>query len=170
MSRKNMIRKTALAGILIAVAVVGSLFSFPILGSRCAPVQHLVNIVASVFLGPWYSLAIAFITSIIRVATGLGSPLAFPGSMFGALLSGLLYRSFKKIPFAVGGEVIGTSILGGLCAYPIAILVMGKSSGEIAFYAYIVPFLISTAGGAVIASVLLFALHKAGIIRKFKGE
>ena len=46
MSRKNMIRKTALAGILIAVAVVGSLFSFPILGSRCAPVQHLVNIVA----------------------------------------------------------------------------------------------------------------------------
>ena len=120
MSRKNMIRKTALAGILIAVAVVGSLFSFPILGSRCAPVQHLVNIVASVFLGPWYSRAIAFITSIIRVATGLGSPLAFPGSMCGALLAGLLYERFKALPAACIGEVFGTAVIGGLLAYPIA--------------------------------------------------
>lgn len=170
MNNRKTIKKTALAGILIAVAVVGSLFSFPILGSRCAPVQHLVNIVAAVLLGPWYGLAIAFITSIIRVLTGLGSPLAFPGSMFGALLSGLLYKFGKKIPFAVAGEVIGTSILGGLCAYPIAILVMGQKAGEIAFYAYVIPFLISTAGGAVLASILLFALHKTGVIRKFKGE
>ena len=168
--RNNNIRKTALAGILIAVAVVGSLFSFPVLGSRCAPVQHLVNILSAVLLGPWYSLAIAFITSLIRVLTGLGSPLAFPGSMFGALLAGLLYKKLKKMPAAVVGEVLGTSILGGLCAYPIAILVMGQSAGEVAFYAYIIPFLISTAGGAVLASILLLALNKTGVIRKFKGE
>ena len=168
--RKDAIRKTALAGIMIAVAVVGSLFSFPVLGSRCAPVQHLVNIVCAVFLGPWYGLAVAFIASLIRVLLSLGTPLAFPGSMFGALLSGLLYSKFKKIPLAVIGEVVGTAILGGLCAYPIAILVMGKDAGEVAFYAYVVPFLISTAGGAVIASVILLALHKTGIIIKFRGE
>lgn len=168
--RKDAYRKTALAGIMIAVAVVGSLFSFPILGSRCAPVQHLVNIVCAVFLGPWYGLAVAFIASLIRVLLSLGTPLAFPGSMFGALLSGLLYSKFKKIPLAVIGEVFGTAVLGGLCAYPIAILVMGKDAGEVAFYAYVVPFLISTAGGAVIASVILLALHKTGIIRKFRGE
>ncbi len=155
---------------MIAVAVVGSLFSFPVLGSRCAPVQHLVNIVCAVFLGPWYGLAVAFIASLIRVLLSLGTPLAFPGSMFGALLSGLLYSKFKKIPLAVIGEVFGTAVLGGLCAYPIAILVMGKDAGEVAFYAYVVPFLISTAGGAVIASVILLALHKTGIIRKFRGE
>lgn len=168
--RKEAIKKTALAGIMIAVAVVGSLFSFPILGSRCAPVQHLVNIICAVFLGPWYGLAVAFIASLIRVLLSLGTPLAFPGSMFGALLSGLLYSKFKKIPLAVIGEVFGTAVIGGLCAYPVAILVMGKDAGEIAFYAYVVPFLISTAGGAVIASVILLALHKTGIIKKFRGE
>ncbi|MBO7425029.1 MAG: energy coupling factor transporter S component ThiW [Clostridiales bacterium] len=170
MMRKEAIKKTALAGIMIAVAVVGSLFSFPILGSRCAPVQHLVNIICAVFLGPWYGLAVAFIASLIRVLLSLGTPLAFPGSMFGALLSGLLYSKFKKIPLAVIGEVFGTAVIGGLCAYPVAILVMGKDAGEIAFYAYVVPFLISTAGGAVIASVILLALHKTGIIKKFRGE
>lgn len=168
--RKYAYRKTALAGIMIAVAVVGSLFSFPVLGSRCAPVQHLVNIVCAVFLGPWYGLAVAFIASLIRVLLSLGTPLAFPGSMFGALLSGLLYSKFKKIPLAVVGEVFGTAVLGGLCAYPIAILVMGKDAGEVAFYAYVVPFLISTMGGAVIASIILLALHKTGIIKKFRGE
>lgn len=168
--RKYAYRKTALAGIMIAVAVVGSLFSFPVFGSRCAPVQHLVNIICAVFLGPWYGLAVAFIASLIRVLLSLGTPMAFPGSMFGALLSGLLYTKFKKIPVAVVGEVFGTAVLGGLCAYPVAIFIMGKDAGEIAFYAYIVPFLISTAGGAALASIILLALHKTGVIRKFKGE
>ena len=53
-------RKLTLAGILVAVAVLGGLFSIPVLGSRCAPVQHLVNILAAVFLGPLW--ASAFLT------------------------------------------------------------------------------------------------------------
>ena len=44
-----------------------------------------------------------------------------------------------------------SSILGGLSAYPIAILLMGANAGSIAFYAYIVPFFISTLGGAIIS-------------------
>ena len=59
--RNSQVRKTALAGIMVAVAVVGSIFSFPVLGSRCAPVQHLVNIICAVFLGPWYAVAVAFL-------------------------------------------------------------------------------------------------------------
>ena len=31
-------KKLALAGILCAVAVVGSLFTFPVLASKCAPI------------------------------------------------------------------------------------------------------------------------------------
>ena len=38
------IRKIAMAGVLVAVAVAGSLISFPVAGSKCAPVQHMVNI------------------------------------------------------------------------------------------------------------------------------
>ena len=59
---------------------------------------------------------------------------------------------------------------GGLCAYPVAILLMGKSAGDIAFYAYIVPFLVSTAGGAVIAGVLLAALSRAGALRAMQAS
>lgn len=168
--RRYDFRKTALAGLMIAVAVVGSLFSFPVFGSRCAPVQHLVNIVCAVFLGPWYAVVVAFLASIIRILLSLGTPLAFPGSVFGALLAGLLYKFIKKIPAAVIGELFGTAVIGGLCAYPVAILVMGKSAGEIAFYAYVIPFLISTAGGSILASVILFALHKTGLIKRFRGE
>ena len=61
-------------------------------------------------------------------------------------------------------EVFGTGILGGLCAYPIAILFMGMQAGEIAFYAYIIPFLVSTVGGAVISAVLLGALKTTGVL------
>ena len=64
-----------------ALAVVGSFVSFPVAGSKCAPVQHLVNILCAVFVGPWWGVACAFIASLIRNLLALGSPLAFPGSM-----------------------------------------------------------------------------------------
>ena len=46
------IRKLAMAGVLVAVAVAGSLISFPVAGSKCAPVQHMVNVLCAVLLGP----------------------------------------------------------------------------------------------------------------------
>ena len=84
--------KMVLTAIFAAVAVVGSTFSVPVFGSKCAPVQHLVNVLCAVLLGPWWGLAAAFISSLVRNLMGLGTPLAFPGSMCGALLSGLLYK------------------------------------------------------------------------------
>ena len=85
--------------------------------------------------------------------------------MFGALLCGLIYKKTKNIPATLAGEVFGTAVLGGLCAYPIAILFMGKSAAELAFYVYIIPFLISTAAGALISAVLIFCLKKSGVLR-----
>ena len=163
---KNLsVKKLALAGMFCALAVVGSVFSFPIFGSKCAPVQHMVNILCAVLLGPYYGVGVAFVASLLRNLLGLGSLMAFPGSMFGALLCGLTYHKAKLV-----AEVFGTSILGGLCAYPVAILLMGKSAGDIAFYAYIIPFLVSTAGGAVIAGVLLFSLQRSGALRSMQAS
>ena len=159
-------KKLCLAGILCAVAVVGSLFSFPVLGSKCAPVQHTVNILCAVVLGPWYGVLVAFCASLIRNLLGLGSLMAFPGSMFGALLCGIAFWKTKNVPLTLVAEVLGTGILGGLCAWPVAILFMGKSAGDVAFYAYIVPFLISTVGGAIISAFLIAALQKTGLIKK----
>ncbi len=157
-------KRLCFAGIFVAVAVVGSLFSFPVFGSKCAPIQHMVNILCAVMLGPWYGVAVAFCASLIRNLLGLGSLMAFPGSMLGALLCGIVFWKSKNIPMTLIAEVFGTGILGGLCAYPVAILFLGMQAGEIAFYAYVIPFLVSTVGGAVISAVLLGALKNTGVL------
>ena len=169
MNSKRTLRITA-AGLLCALAVVGSFVSFPVFGSKCAPVQHMVNVLASILLGPWYSLGIAAVASLIRNLTGLGSLLAFPGSMFGALLSGIVYKYFGRPSLAVAGEVFGTSVIGGLAAYPIAIAFMGVSAAAVGFGAYIVPFLISTAAGAVIVGIIVFALKRNGTLDKMQAR
>lgn len=161
---KTNTKKLAIAGIFCAVAVVGSTFSFPIFGSKCAPVQHMINILCAVLLGPWYGVGVAFVASLLRNLFALGSLMAFPGSMIGALICGLVYQKTQNILGTLIGEVLGTGILGGLCAYPVAILFMGQSAGNIAFYAYIVPFLISTTAGALISAVLIYSLKKADVL------
>ena len=166
--KKTNIQKLTVAALLCAVAVVGSLFSFPVFGSKCAPVQHMVNILCAVLLGPWYGVAVAFVASLLRNLLGLGTLMAFPGSMLGALLCGIVYWKAKHILPTLIAEVFGTSILGGLCAYPVAILLMGQSTADIAFTAYIIPFFGSTAGGAVISAVLLYALQKTTVLRSMQ--
>ena len=152
------IKKLTLTALFTAVAVVGSMFSFPVFGSKCAPVQHLVNVLCAVTVGPWW----AFMAALIRNLTGLGSPLAFPGSMCGALLAGLLYRYGKKLPFAYVGEVFGTGIIGGMLSYPIAYLIMGNKAA--ALFTFVVPFLISTCGGTIIAIIVTIPMKKTGIL------
>ena len=153
--KQSSIKKITWAGLLTAIAVLGSFISFPVLGSKCAPLQHMVNVICAVTLGPGYAVLTAFSASLLRNLLGLGSLLAFPGSLFGALISGVLYKTTKKIPVAIIGEILGTGIVGGLVAYPVSIYFMGNTAGTIAFYAYVVPFLISTGGGAILAGVCL---------------
>ena len=168
MKQKNTVKKLAAAGLLCAVAVVGSLFSFPVLGSKCAPVQHMVNVICAVFLGPWYGVAVAFAASLLRNLLGMGSLMAFPGSMCGALLCGIVYWKTKNLTATLEGEVFGTGVIGGLCAYPIATMFMGVDAAAVAFYAYIVPFLISTVAGSVLAGVLIFALQRSGALNSMR--
>ena len=159
------VRRLSLAGVLVAVAVVGSTLAVPVLGSRCVPVQHMVNVVSAVMLGPVYAVGVAFVASIIRNLMGLGTLLAFPGSMCGALFAGLVYYRSRSLNLTLFAEIIGTGIFGGLLAYLIAILFMGKAAGDIAFYTYVVPFLISTVAGSIIAGILLRGLQRGGIIK-----
>lgn len=168
--QKTNVKKLAIAGIMCAIAVVGSLFSVPVFGSKCAPVQHMVNILCAVLLGPGYGVSVAFCASLIRNLLGLGSLMAFPGSMFGALFCGLMYWKVKKIFPTLIAEVFGTAVIGGLCAYPVAVLLMGQNAGDIAFYAYVIPFLISTAAGAVLSGILIYSLEKTGVLRSMQAS
>lgn len=153
---------------LAALAVVGSTISFPVFGSKCAPVQHLVNVLCAVFLGPWYGLAAAFVASLIRNLLGLGTLLAFPGSMCGAFLSGWLYKRLQTLPAAYAGEVFGTAVIGGILAYPVASLVMGNAGA--ALFTFVVPFLISTAGGTIIAMIVMTVMKQTGVLGMMKEQ
>ncbi len=166
--KQNHTKKLAIAAVFVAIAVVGSTLSFPIFGSKCAPVQHMVNVLSAIFLGPWWALAAAFCASLLRNLMGLGTILAFPGSMCGAVLSGLLYKYTRKLMGAYVGEVFGTAVIGGMLAYPIASLILGNSAA--ALFTFVVPFLISTAGGTIVAAVITIALKKSGFIDKMNRE
>ncbi|MCR5602716.1 MAG: energy coupling factor transporter S component ThiW [Lachnospiraceae bacterium] len=164
--KKTNLKKMILTAIFAAIAVVGSMFSVPVAGSKCAPIQHLVNVLCAIFLGPWYGLAAAFIASVLRNLMGLGTLLAFPGSMCGALLSGLLYRISGKRFTAYFGEMFGTGVIGGMLAYPVAAFLMGNSSATL--FMFVIPFLISTIGGTILASILCETLAGSGLLARLK--
>lgn len=161
------IRKLTIAAMLVAVAVVGSLFSIPMFGSKCSPVQHMVNVLGAVFLGPGYAFGMAFVASLLRNLLGLGTLLAFPGSMIGALLCGLLYKAWPRLPVAYAGEVFGTGILGGMASYPVAALLMNNASA--ALFTFVPSFLLSTAVGAAISVLVLTALGRTQVLSQIKG-
>ena len=155
-------RRLALAGVFTALAIVGSFLSFPVAGSK----QHIINILAAVTLGPWYSVGIAFCASLLRNLLGLGSMMAFPGSMVGALCCGLVYSICHKLSLTCLAEALGTGILGGLAAYPVAVYIMGITPAGI--FVYVVPFLISTIAGSILAFLLITALNKSGVMAMIK--
>ena len=160
-------KRIALAGVLTAIAVVGSMLSFPVAGSKCAPVQHMVNILAAVTLGPWWGVGIAFAASLLRNILGLGSLMAFPGSMVGALCCGLMYMGTRKLAPTCVAEALGTGILGGIAAYPVAKFLMGTE--PVGLFVYVVPFLVSTVAGSILAFALITVLEKGGAFRQMMG-
>lgn len=177
--KKTDVRKLVIAAVLVAVAVAGSMFIIPIGASKCSPVQHLVNIIGGVYLGPWYSLGMAFCASLIRNIFGLGTPLAFPGSMCGAFLCGVMYHwvgkhicksgfmKYLRLPFAYAGELFGTSVIGGMLSFPIAAFLMGK---EAALFTYVLPFFVSSCGGTIIAAILVTAMKRVRVFDAFVGN
>lgn len=138
-----------LMALFVAIGTLGSqLIWFPAGIAKAYPVQHAVNVLAAVMLGPGPAVLIAFMIGLLRNMLGLGSLLAFPGGMIGAFLAGYLYKRFGKKYFAALGEVIGTGIIGALFSVPFAKIIMGTSFG--AFF-FVPPFLISSITGAGIA-------------------
>lgn len=160
---KGLLRAVVLA-MMIALGVVIS----PILRFEgMCPMAHFINIVCSVFLGPWYSLLCATIIGIIRMAVMGIPPLALTGAIFGAFLSGVFYRMSKgKILFAVLGEIVGTGIIGAIVSYPVMTLLWGKEG--LSWLFYVPSFICGTLIGGSIAYVFLRKLSNAGVLSKFQ--
>lgn len=154
-------KDVARAVILVAVAVALSPFFIPVGISKCFPAQHMVNVIGAVMLGPWYAVAVAFAAAVIRNIMGLGTLLAFPGGMIGALLAGLAYRYTKNTWAAGVGEVIGTGLLGALVSvWIVGPVFMGR---QMAVATMVVAFSVSTVGGTIIGLTALRLLKKTKI-------
>lgn len=146
------LQKLTMTALFMAIGVLSAHIVYVPLGvAKCFPVQHTINVLVSVFLGMRYSLSAAFGIAVVRNLAGTGSLLAFPGSIFGAALSGFIYQKTNSIVGAIIGEMIGTGLVGGLVAVPLAKYILGTTVG--AFF-FVVPFLISAAGGSLIAYVI----------------
>ena len=151
-------KKSVLMAMFVAIAVAGAAFvSFPAGVARAFPVQHAINVMAAVLFGPGPAVLIAFLTGAIRILTGTGSLLAFPGGMIGAFLAGILYMVSGRIWFAAVGEIIGTGIIASLVAVPYAKILMGT---EVAALSFMPAFLVSSVSGALLGVVLVLRMNK----------
>ncbi|SMB86794.1 energy coupling factor transporter S component ThiW [Desulfonispora thiosulfatigenes DSM 11270] len=158
-------QKLTFSALLIAIGTLaGHLIYIPIGVAKCFPVQHTINVLSAVLLGPGYAVSNAFCISLLRNFTGSGSPLAFPGSMIGAFFAGFLFYKTRKYIFAVTGEIFGTGVLGALACYPIAKYFLGR---EVAVFFFIGPFLLSTIAGSLIGYALIKIMSKSSSLQKF---
>ena len=131
------------------------------------PMAHLINIVCAVLLGPWYALLCATLIGIIRMTLMGIPPLALTGAVFGATLSGLLYRYSKgKLWAAVVGEIIGTGVIGAIVSYPIMAFVLGRAG--LSWFFYVPLFFTGTLIGGSIAFLLLMALTRQKVLRELQ--
>ncbi len=160
---KAKLRRLTFLSMIIALGVVLS----PILRvPGMAPMQHFINVICSVFLGPKYAFVCALAIAFLRMALFGINLLALTGAIFGALLAGIFYNMTKKILAAVIGEIIGTGIIGALVSYPVMAFIYGN--GDVALFTYIPSFLAGTFIGGFLALLFLKILEKQGLVEKIQ--
>lgn len=164
MTNSKTLLKTVVLAMMVALGVVIS----PILRVEgMCPMAHFINIVCSVFMGPWYSLLCAVLIGIIRMSFMGIPPIALTGAVFGAFLSGVFYRCSKgSILAAVLGEVIGTGIIGAVASYPVMTFFWGKEG--LTWLFYVPSFICGTLIGGAVALIFLKKLSANGMLLKIQ--
>lgn len=160
-ARRGTTRTLVLAALFAGLGVLLSGFAIPVGGARIFPLQHTLNAVAGVMLGPWWAAGSALVTATLRVALGTGSLFAFPGSPFGALVVGFVYLWLRRDAAALF-EPLGTVFIGAtLGALLISPLLEGAGGG---LFALMVAFALSSIPGAVLGYIVLKALRRTGYL------
>jgi len=159
-------RLLTMMAVFIAIGTItAQLIWFPAGIARAYPMQHAINVMAGVLLGPGPAVIIAFMISLLRNMLGLGTILAFPGSIVGAFFAGYLYQKTNRNGLAATGEGVGSGVIGALVAVPFAVLLMGSAVGA---FAFIPPFLVSSVSGSLIGWFLVSQIKKTNVIQTYK--
>ncbi|MBE6907142.1 MAG: energy coupling factor transporter S component ThiW [Ruminococcaceae bacterium] len=149
------LKKMVFTALLASLGYVLSTFVyFP----RMAPFQHFVNVISAVFLGPFGAVCCAALTGGMRMLLNGSTILAVTGAVFGAGLSGILYRKTGRLFMAVIGEIIGTGIISAIVSFPIMKIFYGLP--DVSPFTYIPFFIPSSAMGALLAFLFLKAVSR----------
>ena len=164
MNKNKNLTKMVFLAMMVALGVVIS----PILRVEgMCPMAHFINVTCAVLLGPWYALVCALAIGIIRMAFMGIPPLALTGAIFGAFLSGMLYRLSKgKLVCAFIGEVIGTGIIGAILSYPVMTFLWGRTG--LTWFFYVPSFIAGTLIGGSLGFIFLKHLQKAKLLSTFQ--
>jgi energy coupling factor transporter S component ThiW len=159
---KISVQKLTVMAMFVAIGTLAShILWIPASVAKAFPVQHAINVIAGVILGPLPAVVVAFAIGLLRNLFGVGSLLAFPGGMIGALLAGYFYRRAKTYGAAAVGEWIGTGLIGAIIAVPVAALFLGSKTG--AFF-FVLPFLTSSVAGGIIGWMVLRLIRKSSYV------
>lgn len=164
MNKNKNLKKMIFLAMMVALGVVIS----PILRVEgMCPMAHFINVTCAVLLGPWYALVCALAIGIIRMTFMGIPPLALTGAIFGAFLSGMLYRLSKgKLVCAFIGEVIGTGIIGAIVSYPVMTFLWGRTG--LTWFFYVPSFIAGTLIGGSLGFIFLKHLQKAKLLSSFQ--
>lgn len=158
------VRKMVLTAMFACLGFVLSTFVYV---PSMAPFQHFVNVMAAVFVGPWYGFAAALLTGLLRMLTGRTIQ-AVVGAVFGAFLAGFLYQKTKHLWGALIGEVIGTGFISAMAAYPLMRLFYGLDAQSPLYY---IPFYApSSLLGACMACMVLAVLRRSGVLDRMLSQ
>ncbi|MCI9156435.1 MAG: energy coupling factor transporter S component ThiW [Lawsonibacter sp.] len=157
-------RKMVLTAMLACLAfVLNTCVYFP----SMAPFQHFVDVLAAVFLGPWYGCASAFLCGVMRMMTGRTIQ-AVVGAVFGPVLGGLLWQRSKNIWLVFAGEVAGTGLCGAMAAYPLMKWFYGLDAQSPFYY---IPFYTPSAVmGAAMGVAVVLILKRSGVLERMLNQ
>ena len=161
MKKRTNIRKMVLCAIFASLAFVLNTFVyFPAM----APFQHFVNVMAAVFLGPWWGSLSAFLCGAMRMMSGRTIQ-AVTGAIFGPILGGMIWMKTRNVYLVCMGEIIGTGIIGALASYPLMKWFYALDAQSPLYY---IPFYTPSAVvGGIMGVMVLLLLKRAKVLDRF---
>ena len=164
MNQSNRTRKLALAGLLTARR------------GGWRHVFHPIGAASARLCSTWSMSSRRAARPMVRPGLGLcrlahpqpdrhGQPARLSGLDGGRAAGGPAVSEDPAPACGLVGEVVGTGILGAMLSYPVAVLLMGKTS---ALFAFVPSFMINTVAGSIVAVLVLCALERTHILRTLR--
>ena len=144
----------------------------PQIGSALSP-MHIPVLLAGFLCGPWWALAVGFVTPMLR-HVWMGMPplitaiaMSFELAAYG-LFSGLLYRLLPKKTVNIYVSLIGAMILGRIVWGIAMVVISGVSGSAFTWSAFMAGALLNAVPGIilhiVLIPILVMALKRAKVL------